>query len=151
MKIEGNTVTFKSLDYNWKAEEAGLKQCTVRIMNGDEWHDFMQFSYDYAVMVLRPAQMPKKDRKNIRIVNADYPDHVFEREISHVSVIGDLLYNFLILICWNHRGIEEDLPWIYNGECINDGKYVCNIGYACDGCPYNKDERIVPTNIPPFG
>lgn len=32
-----------------------------------------------------------------------------------------------------------DIPWIKDGKCINDGKYVCNLGFACDGCPYNKD------------
>ena len=29
------------------------------------------------------------------------------------------------------------IPWIKDGKCINDGSNICNIGYACDGCPYN--------------
>ena len=34
-----------------------------------------------------------------------------------------------------------ELPFIKNGKCINDGTYICNLGYACDGCPFNKDVK----------
>jgi hypothetical protein len=27
-------------------------------------------------------------------------------------------------------------PWIKDGICINDGTFVCDLGYACDGCPF---------------
>jgi|Deesub1362A_J573_1020465.scaffolds.fasta_scaffold00330_52 hypothetical protein len=30
------------------------------------------------------------------------------------------------------------VPWILE-ICINNGTYQCNLGYACDGCPYNID------------
>jgi len=33
--------------------------------------------------------------------------------------------------------------FIINGVCRNDGKYICEIGYACDGCPYNKTVELV--------
>lgn len=30
------------------------------------------------------------------------------------------------------------IPWIKDGKCTNDdGRNICNLGYACDGCPYN--------------
>lgn len=29
------------------------------------------------------------------------------------------------------------IPWIKDGVCINDGSNICNLGYACDGCPFN--------------
>ena len=35
----------------------------------------------------------------------------------------------------------KDLPYIENGVCKNKGEYVCNLGYACDGCPYNKENK----------
>ena len=35
--------------------------------------------------------------------------------------------------------MKTKIPWIKNGKCINTGTYICNLGYACDGCPYNKD------------
>ena len=34
---------------------------------------------------------------------------------------------------------EVNLPsFIIDGTCKKDEKVPCNIGYACDGCPYNK-------------
>ena len=31
--------------------------------------------------------------------------------------------------------------WIVDDKCINNGKYICNLGYACDACPYNKEKK----------
>jgi len=36
-------------------------------------------------------------------------------------------------------GREVDVPFIDENGCHNNGKYICNLGYACDGCPYNMD------------
>ncbi len=37
--------------------------------------------------------------------------------------------------------MENKLPYfIVNGVCENQGNVKCNLGYACDGCPYNKDQ-----------
>jgi len=34
-----------------------------------------------------------------------------------------------------------DLPhWIVNGICMKKDDVICNLGYACDGCPYNKEK-----------
>jgi len=35
-------------------------------------------------------------------------------------------------------GRKVNAPFIVDGICKNDGKYICNLGYACDGCPYNR-------------
>jgi len=35
---------------------------------------------------------------------------------------------------------KQSMAWIKNGKCINVGKYICNLGYACDACPYNKEK-----------
>jgi len=32
---------------------------------------------------------------------------------------------------------EKLIPFVKGGACINVGQ-ICNLGYACDGCPYNK-------------
>jgi hypothetical protein len=29
--------------------------------------------------------------------------------------------------------------WIIEGVCNNKGNDICNLGYACDGCPYNDE------------
>jgi hypothetical protein len=31
---------------------------------------------------------------------------------------------------------------VINGICMNDGNQYCNLGYACDACPYNLDQEI---------
>ena len=31
-----------------------------------------------------------------------------------------------------------ELPYIKNGICINRSEYVCELGYACDACRYNR-------------
>lgn len=31
----------------------------------------------------------------------------------------------------------DEIPYIINGRCVNNGKYACDLGYACDACPYN--------------
>lgn len=36
-------------------------------------------------------------------------------------------------------GIWKLLPkWIKHGRCENNGGNICSLGYACDGCPFNK-------------
>ena len=40
----------------------------------------------------------------------------------------------------------KNLPsFIVDGKCRNDGTKICNLGYACDGCPYYR----FPRNLPP--
>lgn len=35
---------------------------------------------------------------------------------------------------------EKDLPdWIVGEICQKPEDVICNLGYACDGCPYNRD------------
>jgi len=41
--------------------------------------------------------------------------------------------------------------FIKNGICEKDNMTICNLGFACDGCPYNKDNfknisKISPVN-----
>ena len=35
----------------------------------------------------------------------------------------------------------QGLPYIKDGVCINTGESICNLGFACDGCPYNKEKK----------
>lgn len=40
--------------------------------------------------------------------------------------------------------IQNERPWIIIGKCEKDKideKAICDLGYACDACPYNKDDR----------
>lgn len=40
----------------------------------------------------------------------------------------------------NANGKKVKVPFIVKGVCKNNGQYTCNLGFACDGCPYNKEE-----------
>jgi hypothetical protein len=31
--------------------------------------------------------------------------------------------------------------FIVDGICVNFGDYICNLGYACDACPYNPENH----------
>ena len=41
--------------------------------------------------------------------------------------------------CYCQWEFELAHPWIWYGVCVNEGTHICNLGYACDGCPYNKE------------
>jgi len=38
--------------------------------------------------------------------------------------------------------LSVDGTIIINDVCINVGEYICNLGYACDCCPYNLDYKV---------
>ena len=38
---------------------------------------------------------------------------------------------------------KETLPFIEGDKCVNDGRHICNLGYACDECPFYKNELFV--------
>ena len=40
---------------------------------------------------------------------------------------------------WDALLNGEGLPFIKDGICVNDGTYKCELGFACDACPFNKD------------
>jgi len=41
----------------------------------------------------------------------------------------------------------KGLSFIEGGVCKNEGQSICNLGYACDGCPYNKEKKAVKKQI----
>lgn len=40
-------------------------------------------------------------------------------------------------------GREVDVLFIDENGCHNDGRHICNLGYACDGCPYNIGKTCI--------
>jgi len=43
----------------------------------------------------------------------------------------------------NYPDINNGLPsFIVNGICEKDCMTICNLGYACDSCPYNRKPEI---------
>lgn len=45
---------------------------------------------------------------------------------------------------FNSKKQEVRVPWVVNGVCKKEEispDAICNLGYACDGCPYNANVR----------
>jgi hypothetical protein len=58
----------------------------------------------------------------------------------------------LINICTMIRSEPGNkLPhWIVDGVCMKKDDVICNLGYACDGCPYNYREGDCSKGICPI-
>lgn len=45
------------------------------------------------------------------------------------------------------RKIIDNLPYIKNRKCQNQGEHECHLGYACDGCPYNPEKKATKKQL----
>lgn len=81
----------------------------------------------------------------------NYPDS-FKKIDEILKEVMDKQFIGNMPMPYEDYGIEiikkEKLPdFIKNGECINkSGQKICNLGYACDACPFNY-ERTFSINI----
>ena len=99
MKIEGDTIVFKSYKQNYEPEERGEKCCTVRVIPDNEWQDVLDFIYAFVTW--------QKGAIRIRITLANDSAYYFERQITHVQILGEILYSKLLLFCWRHEEAIE--------------------------------------------
>ena len=81
MKIDGNTIIFKSIPEFFDKEMSGVKSNTARTINTPELNQIL-------------------DSKYISIVNLRTNEN-FTRQISDISIIGALLGSHLVVISWN--------------------------------------------------
>ncbi len=87
MRIEGNTVIFRSTPSMYEKEESGKKPNTVRILDDDE---------------ALPIMTMGEDLTCIRIERWDH--HGFTRELIDISVVGRLLGKTICVFSWRHEG-----------------------------------------------
>ena len=85
MRIEGNTVIFRSTPSMYEVEENGKKPNTVRILDDDE--------------TLLVATIGK-DLTRIRIER--WGHRGFTRELTDISKIGELLGKSVYVFSWRH-------------------------------------------------
>lgn len=90
MQIEGNTIKFKSTPDMYAAEESGTKQNTVRILCGDELKVFK-----------------RSDIRRIRITRTDIPFRCFDRGVSHIAKIGEILGGEMYVFSWRDDEFTE--------------------------------------------
>lgn len=86
MKIEGNTIYFKSEPEYFQKEIKGLKCNTVRWLNWDEYADLTKFTYLI-------------DKK----ISISCNDRSFIRKITDISKVGFVINLHLIVISWKHE------------------------------------------------
>ncbi|MHC1571566.1 MAG: hypothetical protein ACXQTL_02220 [Methanosarcinales archaeon] len=90
MKIEGDTVIFKSEPQYFYKEESGLKRNTVKILNTAEHK---------TLLMAQPSR--------IRIVNTCEPQEYFEHELTDLSNISTLFEvcedRFVFVFSWRHE------------------------------------------------
>ena len=89
MKIEGNTVTFKSKPDFFYREAEGEKPHTERLMTEVEFEEFEQRDREEEIT-------------QIKIVHTQVPESYFTRTLTDVCVIGDLLGLQLVVFSWEH-------------------------------------------------
>ena len=92
MKIEGNTVIFKSIPEFFEKEREGIKPNTERIMPDD----------DFYVLLFHSPKIT-----HIRIINSEMHDRYFNRELTDISLISELLGVNLVVLSWKHEGTVE--------------------------------------------
>jgi len=89
--VNENTIVFKSKEHFFALEKSGMKPNTMRILG-------------YKAYVQVEAR--KKKLKYIRIVNAFQKDQTldfFERELTDISHISDILGHSLVAFSWRHK------------------------------------------------
>ena len=75
-------------------------------------------------------------------------------EVSEYLLSRLMDNNIICQTCGNTVDIEEigtdedETPsWVKDGVCHNNGELICNLGYACDGCPFNT-VNVLPNKVP---
>ena len=90
MKIEGDTVTFKSKSEFFYREEEGRKPNTECLITTAEMDNFNQRDAEEGIT-------------KIKIVHTQCPESFFTRTLTDVCVIGDLLGLQLVAFSWQHE------------------------------------------------
>ena len=92
MNIEGDVVAFVSTPQCYELEVIGLKLNTVRLLSKPE---YVELEENIGFL------------KKIRIGHNDEPAvSYFERKLTNVLQIGELVGHYLVVFSWKHEGEE---------------------------------------------
>lgn len=87
MKINGETVEFKSKGSFFVKELTGQKPNTERLLSKSDQYDILSC-------------------KRIKIQMVENPKNFFERKITDITVCNEILGKYLVVISWKH---EEEM------------------------------------------
>jgi len=103
MKIEYDTVIFKSEPYYFKQERDGLKSNTVQLLTRKEM---------LQIKPIRGMQAISRIRKiRIECIRRNVDDTCFEpftRVLTSIEQIGELLGHYLFVFSWRHEELKEE-------------------------------------------
>lgn len=91
MRIENNTIFFKSESDFFRLEKMGKKSNTVRILGYEE--------YTKAVNVKAPINRIHITNKYMRDTEPDS----FERTLTDISHVGEVLGQIMMVFSWRHE------------------------------------------------
>lgn len=91
MKIEGDTIIFKSEEHFFALEKSGKKPNTTRILSYKE----------YGFIEANKTQIKKIRILEVLIKNTEQQS--FERELTDISYLGAFLGHILVAFLWRHK------------------------------------------------
>lgn len=89
MRIEGDTLVFKSSVEYFSFERDGTKPNTVRLIPPEEWDlldDWLGLPDDHPVFIRIESMLGES----------------FTRELTYLSDLGNILGSHLVIFCWRH-------------------------------------------------
>jgi len=91
MKIEGDTIVFRSINPHFAKEKDGRRPNTVRILSDKETLNVLKLWNSHKL-------------KKIRIELADFKkSDSFERELTDISLTGDSFGKIPVFFSWRHE------------------------------------------------
>jgi len=94
MEIHSNVIYFKSEGWCYAKEFNGRKPNTVRLLTPEE-RTHVELWYSQHLSEGKPLF--------IRVINKDYEWENFERRLTDISCIGQILGYFVYIFSWEHK------------------------------------------------
>jgi hypothetical protein len=91
MKLEGDTICFKTGTEWFLDEKHGCKPFTVRLVTEREWDDITTWWTDYKDCVCQIQ------------ISATFSGDNFTRRVMRIGKIGELVGSGLIFVSWKHE------------------------------------------------
>ena len=90
MKIDGDTIFFKSTPDFFYREEEGKKPNTTQVISEKEWYELVEMD-------------AKEEIRYIKVEHPQVPESNFTRELTDVCIVGDILGFYLVVFSWKHK------------------------------------------------
>ena len=94
----GNIVIFKSAEPFYSKEKSGAKANTERILSYEEW-DWLLNKEEPKITKIRIESSNMKK-------TSDVADEYFQRDLTDISEIGELLGSKIVVFSWKHKKNE---------------------------------------------